>query len=178
MKMTAFMLVMSAAVVVACSGLKTRKEAAEEAKMKAANGEEQAAAGPIPENEYDESGSSTAAATGPAPGGQEAAPEPADDPILDAELSKLGIDPNDPNEKSGTPEPGSAAGAQPAAKVAESHATPEPASTPAPVAKAKSSAKTKAKDKPEKKATAKKPSTKTAAKKKSKDKDKKKKKKT
>lgn len=80
-------------MVVACSGVKTRKEAAEEAKVKAATAENNPAAlGPIDE-ESDEP--SYTGASGPS-----------EDQVLNDELAAMGIDPTNPDKrKSETPEP-------------------------------------------------------------------------
>lgn len=80
-------------LTIACSSMKTRKQAAEEARAKA----EEAEQGPSPVGPIEEEITDGVATS---------APKPAEDQILDDELAAMGIDPNNPDgAKFGTPEP-------------------------------------------------------------------------
>ena len=99
MKISSFILFCSVFFAGACAGVKTRKQAAEEAKNKPA-AEAPAMSGPIDEDD-----------DAPVSGVQ----TPVDDPILDDELAAMGIDPSK-NVKAQTPESAAPHRAQPAKK--------------------------------------------------------------
>lgn len=88
MKFSQILLISSIISMVACAGVKTRKQAAEEAKNKPPTEHASAQAGPIDEDD-----------DAPVSGVQ----TPIDDPVLDDELAAMGIDPG--TSKAQTPEP-------------------------------------------------------------------------
>lgn len=122
--------------------MKTRKDAAEDAKLKAAAAEN----APPPMTAIEDDEDDSAATTG-------VANKPADDQVLNDELAAMGIDPSNPDgrKQDGTPEP-----VVPGTPGVSSHGNLIPAAeaNPAPVKRAaakKPAAKKPSKKKPKKK---------------------------
>ncbi len=142
MKLSRFILLSLIFSSVACSQVKTRQEAAEDAKLKTLYRIENPPVGPIDEEE--DTGTTSAPVS-----------SAADDQILNDELAAMGIDPSNPDRRKpeGTPEPEVHGNVVPQVEPAVPRAAPVRS---APVKKA-AAKKAPAKKKPVKKTKKKKP---------------------